>query len=218
MSEQMAVYQTEGQEGLAVRKSDELSLTVLKEFLHEWRQGGDTVQTFSAAGIRYMAIELGISVVSSDFKECSDGKGLYFSATARNMHTGQEYVAHVWQSKTTRKGAFDPDAIAKGSTRVARNAIAGLLPLQVLKHRVLDAIKKGEVEASQMVEAQSAARRMLGKQRAKLQATFGITPAEAFERAQSRIGESEHWDYTHWDNFTRAVESLDAEWFGDESS
>ena len=207
-------YETKGTEVTAVAvQSDDLSLSVLKDFLHSWKQGGSEVQTFSAAGIRYMAIELGISIVENTFKETSNGEGYYFTARARNLHTGQEYVAHVFQSKSLRNGKFDPDAVGKGSTRVSRNALAGLLPLQVLKYRVLEAIKQKKVDESKLAVVQQQARATLRSHREAMELEFGITPGEAFERAQDRMGASDDWEVSHWEEFVQAIETLDVAWF-----
>lgn len=212
--EDLQPYETKGTEVTAVAvRSDDLSLSVLKDFLHSWKQGKSEVQTFSAAGIRYMAIELGISIVENTFKETSNEEGYYFSARARNLHTGQEYVAHVFQSKTLRNGKFDADAVSKGSTRVSRNALAGLLPLQVLKYRVLEAIKQKKIDESKLAIVQQQARDTLKSHREAIALEFGITLGEAFERAQDRMGLSDDWEISHWEEFVVAIQELNPDWF-----
>lgn len=213
MSEEMAVYTAEN---TAITSSSELDSDVLKEFLTSWKQGGQTVTTFTAKGIQYIAQELGISIVSSEFKECSDGNGFYFTAESKNINTGQTYVAHLYQPKHMKRGGkevFDPDAVAKGSTRVNRNALTGLIPTQILKHRVQNAIRKGEVEESEVLVAQKAARQAMETNRHALKEQFDITPTEAFEMAQERLGSVEDWDSDDWRGFERAVKERDANWF-----
>lgn len=214
MSEEVAVY-TADHETTAIAKPNDLDTGVLKEFLTSWKQGGGTVTTFTANGIQYIAQELGISIVSSDFKETSNG-GYYFTAEAKNLHTGQSYVTHIYQPSTMKRGGkevFDPDAIAKGSTRVARNAMSALIPVQVLKHRVQAAIRAGEVSVSEIMTAQKEARSAMETRRADLKTTFGVTPGDAFEIAQARLGSADEWAAEDWQAFTKAVQELDGDWF-----
>ena len=201
--------------GIAIPTPAELDNDVLKEYISTWRQGSGEVQTFSATGLQHIAQSLGISIVENTFKECTNG-GFYFTAKAENLHTGQTYIAHVWQSDKMRrsgKEVFDPDSIAKGSTRVTRNAIAGLVPVEFLKRRVLAAIQKGEIEKSALHAAQQRARDAMRETRENLMSTFGHSPSEAFELAQVHLGPAEDWDTQDYNDFTEALHNMKTEWF-----
>ena len=131
MSDELAVIETEQPTALAPRTYADLELSVLQSYLTQWQQGGSTVTTFSARGICHIAEELNLSIVDSTFRETSDGKGYTFSATAENLNTGRKFIAHVFQPNTMRRGGKevpDADALAKGATRVNRNALQGLIP------------------------------------------------------------------------------------------
>lgn len=154
---------------------------MLQSYLTSWLQGGSQIVTFSAKGIFHIADELGISVTESDVKETSDGSGYNFTAKAENLHTGRTFVAHVYQSATMKRGGKevpDADAISKGSTRVARNAISGLIPVELLKSRVQDAVRAGEMQKSALIQAQQDARKQLSAARKALADEFSLTPSE----------------------------------------
>ena len=191
---------------------------MLQSYLTSWLQGGSQIVTFSAKGIFHIADELGISVTESDVKETSDGSGYYFTAKAENLHTGRTFVAHVYQSATMKRGGKevpDADAISKGSTRVARNAISGLIPVELLKTRVQDAVRAGEMQKSALIQAQQDARKQLAAARKALADEFSLTPSEAFEKAQELQGDATEWDATAWGAFSDALSNLSPEWFAD---
>ena len=200
-------------------KPADLDLAVLSSYLTSWQQGGSTVTTFSARGIFHIADELGISVVENDFKETSNGKGFYFTAKAEHLATGRTFIAHVYQPATMKRSGKevpDNDSISKGSTRVARNAISGLIPVELLKSRVQEAVKQGEIEKSALLSVQQAARQTLREQRQSLSDQFGLNPTGVFERAQDVIGApSETWALDEWESFVKALQTLDANWWAE---
>lgn len=204
----------------AIRTHADLELGVLQSYLTSWQQGGSTVTTFSARGIFHIADELNLSIVESTFRETSDGGGFYFTATAENLNTGRRFIAHVYQSAMMRRSGKevpDGDAIAKGSTRVARNALQGLIPVELLRERVQSAVRAGELEKSELIAAQQAARAKLSERRKALEEQFGLSPSDTFERAQAHQGPSELWTAHEWKAFAHALTVLDAEWWTGEA-
>ena len=195
----------------------DLEVDVLKSYLTSWTQGGGNVTTFTARGIFFMAQQLGISIVENSYVETSDGKAFYLSATAENTHTRLRYTANIRQSQMMRRGGkevFDPDALAKGTTRVNRNALAGLLPVDLLKSRVQAAIKQGDIEKSALQQAQSKARNTLLMRKEELEKEFGLNPAQVFERAQLFLGSAEDWDAEAWEVFGKSVDLPRRDWYG----
>ena len=192
---------------------------MLQSYLTSWLQGGSQIVTFSAKGIFHIADELGISVTESDVKETSDGSRYHFTAKAENLHTGRTFVAHVYQSATMKRGGKDMpdlDCISKGSTRVARNAISGLIPVELLKTRVQEAVKQGEIEKSELLSVQQEARQTLREQRKALEEQFELSPTDVFERAQEVIGApSESWHLDEWSAFVKALQTLADDWWAD---
>ena len=200
-------------------RPEEISVDILRNYLSTWSHGGQTITQFTARGVQHLAQLLNLSIVETDFSETSDGKGYYGTAIAENLSTGQRAHAAVFQSKTMkRRGADveDSDALSKLLTRVQRNALSQLMPIDALKHRVMDAIQKGDVEKSELQQAQQAARKMLALRRKDLADMFGLSPTDAFEKAQERQGNATDWDATAWKAFRDATDTLDAEFFGRE--
>lgn len=107
----------------------------------------------------------------------------------------------------------DGDALAKLMTRVQRNALTQLMPIEALKSRVMHAVSSGQVEESPLITAQSKARRALGKHRESLMVNFSLTPSGAFDIAQEKLGDSEDWDVSAWTAFAEAIERLDNDFF-----
>ena len=197
---------------------DNLDIDVLKGYLATWKQGGKQVTSISARGIEHIADEMGISVTEQSMKECSDGKGYYFTAKAENM-VGRTFVASVWQPKTCQRNgreAFDPDAVAKGSTRVNRNAIRGLLPIDLLTARIQQAVKQGQPKGQQPYQspiqiAQEKCRQAIRDNREKL-SELGIDGNEAYRIAQERQGDVRDWGANEWEAFAEQLETQGA-WF-----
>ena len=189
---------------------DELDPELLKPYLTSWKQGGADIVSFSARGIEHLSQLLGLSIVETNFEETKDGKGFYITAVSENLQTGQRATSVVEQSKANRRGSVDPDALSKGFTRAQRNAHSKLLPIEMLKRRVLEAVKEGSAPPP-LVQAQTECRTQLRKVSQGLKEVYDLSPAEAFEFAQTNLGSSEEWSEDEWKQFTAVLRNLQGE-------
>ena len=111
--------------------------------VYQFGKGKYQVTDLDAKGVKTIALRCGISVTSCKFKETSDGKGYFFTAKGINLVTKQKAVDHCFQSKILaydkghqKKGDFDEDALAKGSTRVIRRLRRQLIPEEIIDQAI----------------------------------------------------------------------------------
>ena len=203
---------------------DELSTEVLRSYLTSWKQGGAEIVSFSARGIEHFSQLLGLSIVETKFEESPDGSGFYITAVSENLQTGQRATGAIWQPKAIKRGGretIDHDALSKGFTRAQRNAHTKLLPIEMLKSRVMQAVQKGSVQQPPLVTAQTICRGALRRVTPDLKRMYDLGPGEAFEIAQTKMGSSEEWSETEWNQFTERLNDLGSDdsklWFKPEA-
>ena len=194
--------------------SDE-QIAMLSQYITSWQQSGATITTMSANGVLHAGQMLGLSITQLEFEESADGKGYIFTAEAVNLTTGQQFKTYLFQSKfrSRNKPDVDPDALAKGSKKVARNAFRGLIPVEYYLVKCQEFIAEGRARESQLQKAQTVARSALKMMRESLMEQFGLEPANVYEIAQERFGEPADWSLAEWGEFTAAIQKLDPTWF-----
>ena len=219
IEEQIALGKAETKPALLLTP-EELDTEVLRSYLTSWRQGGAEIVSFSARGIEHFSQLLGLSIVETKFEESSDGQSFYITAVSENLQTGQRATGAISQPKVIKRGGretVDNDALSKGFTRAQRNAHQKLLPIEMLKTRVMQAVKQGSVQQPPLVTAQTACRGALRRVTPDLKRLYGIMPSEAFDIAQAKMGPSEEWSETEWKQFAdrlNAPESAESKlWF-----
>ena len=210
-----AEYQlAEVQDKASMVSYDELDHEVLSNYLMTWKQGGKDITTLSARGIEHIAAMFGISIVDQSMVETSDGNGYHFTAKAEDP-AGRSNVASLWQTKNDRKGKFDPDALAKGSTRVNRNAIRGLIPLEMITARIQTAVQSHGKKMSELQVIQEECRQAIRDNQEGL-SKLGFTSQTAFDKAGQQLGDVADWSIDDWKLFLRHLTNLSNSWYRDD--
>ena len=182
---------------------ENIKLETIKDYVRPYQLDGGLMRKFTAKGVQHLALMLGVSITKSEYKETSDGRGLYFSATAETK-TGQSYIAHVFQPyKKKNKQVNNP--VETGSTRAARNAMLGLIPTDHLLRKIEAAIEAGTLERSVIEQAMNTARVKLREQKEWL-ASKNYSMEQAFQKIQEIIGDAEAWEEREWNLFTEILE------------
>ena len=86
------------------------------------------------------------------------------------------------------------------------------MPVELLKARVQEAVRRGDAKESALKLAQDNARQTLRRAQGKLRER-GYTVTEAYDIAQTQQGDPGEWGVSEWEALASKVEALDEEWF-----
>ena len=199
--------------GTILEAVENIKLETIKDYVRPYQIDGGLMRKFTAKGVQHLAQILRISIVESEYKETSNGKGLYFTTKAQTAN-GQSYIAHVFQAyeRKRKDGTFETirNPVEIGSTRASRNALLGLIPTDYLLRKIEQAINKGELEPSVIEQAMTKARTIL-KDKNDWLLKQGYTMEQAYEKAQENLGDSDAWGEIEWNIFSEVLEN--GSWF-----
>ena len=186
----------------------------LAEYTYTFGAGKNLVTGLDAHGIRHIAAIMNLSITECEIRELPNGTGLLGKATARNLHTGQEYRAHVKQPLKYENGRPVRNAYETCNTRACRNALMGLIPYKIILNALehADLIKKGEETATTPLgKAKTAARNALYNARGKIK-DYGLNNNEIFEQAKVVYGDPQDWNVAMWEQFTKDIRNMKESW------
>ena len=181
-----------------------LSMEVLVPHVYSFGSGGNKVTGLDAAGIRFVASIMGLSIEECDITELPNGEGLIGKAKAVDKN-GRSYYGISQQPYKTKNGKVDQYAWEKCNTKAQRNAFMGLIPAPLINQ----AINYTEDPGSSMMDnplamAKSKARSSVQKAKKRLQ-EIGLTPQDIFDQAEFVYGSASEWTLSQWQSFESDV-------------
>ena len=132
---------------------ENIKVEVYSEYLVPISFGFSAKTDLSAYGIEHLAAEIGISIIDQEWTE--NETHYFMKATAECAHTTRKSVATVSQPKqmiANEKVKEDPNALEKASRRANRNALRQMIPTQLLKKLIEEAIRVGKAKQSAIVD------------------------------------------------------------------
>ena len=179
---------------------NDLPILDYKEFLEPIKISGEEILSWSAEGIKAFSLIFKVSVDEIklfDPPEHLKGEGMMFSAMGTNHIVNITAPGIIYQP-FKEFGKPNLHWVEKGTTRIKRNIRRDLIPSEMLKQRLQNAIKNAEKEES-----------AINQLMAEVTATWDniaddinpLTKGDCLKAAGEMYGAKDTWDEIMWKQF-----------------
>ena len=179
-----------------------IAIETLASHCYEFGTGRNKVRGLDAAGVRFIAGCMGLSIESMEIEETPTDLIGKAKAVTKD---GRSYFGYTTQPKKNPNGQPNKHAYAACATKAQRNALLGLIPANLMD----EAIAASQTSDKSMLDnplakVKTEARNAIRNARKRLD-EVGITPEQIYAEAQNEYGPVDDWDLGRWTDFRNDI-------------
>ena len=187
-----------------------------EEFLQPVKIDGRETIDWTAEGIKCFALLFKVSVGPIDIQDNpNDNDGVMMQAQAHSEIldiSAPAIITQGFDQKTKKSSRPDAHWAAKGSARVTRNARKQLLPVELLKAKLKEAVSQNESFEEEIEDLKDQTSKIWGQIESSI---TPLTKKDCLNEAESVYGLIGKWDQIMWKQFMVDLENFNENYLGE---